>query len=154
MNLALKKSIPRCPLKLPKSNICPLCDAKTSLPNWSRHLKRYHPEYTPSEADLPLLHLEHFLVQQIQHNDMFGADEQSSSKNIDNDHNNSKNQEEMPEMRHEVKKKHTKIGEIGGTKRQQKKKAIMKKEISPGDEQQPSEGTISNHNGRVHRDWE
>jgi hypothetical protein len=77
---------------------------------------------------------------------MFGADEQSSSKNIDNNHNNSKNQEEM---RHEVKKKHTKIGEIGGTKRQQKKKAIMKKEISPGDEQQPSEGTISNHNGMV-----
>ncbi|CAK5045965.1 unnamed protein product [Meloidogyne enterolobii] len=92
----------RCTIKLPKSGICPLCFYKTRQSNWARHVKRHHPEFTTpiysenknsseqveeiivaepaqsssksSEIDLPMLQLKHFLNQQIQHNNLFGVD--------------------------------------------------------------------------------
>ena len=99
-----RRMISRCTIKLPKSGICPLCFCKTRQSNWARHVKRHHPEYTTpifndnntleqcegeegnedpipgssksAEVDLPMLQLEHFLNQQIQHNtSYFGGSE-------------------------------------------------------------------------------
>ncbi|CAK5087236.1 unnamed protein product [Meloidogyne enterolobii] len=97
-----RKMTSRCTIKLPKSGICPLCFYKTRQSNWARHVKRHHPEFTTpiysenknsseqveeinvvepaqsssksSEIDLPMLQLKHFLNQQIQHNNLFGVD--------------------------------------------------------------------------------
>lgn len=95
--------VSRCTIKLPKSGICPLCFCKTRQSNWARHVKRHHPEYTTpinnnileekekewedlieppgsskssTEIDLPTLQLKQFLNQQIQHNNLFGVEEE------------------------------------------------------------------------------
>uniref|UniRef100_A0A915MHE7 C2H2-type domain-containing protein n=1 Tax=Meloidogyne javanica TaxID=6303 RepID=A0A915MHE7_MELJA len=98
----------RCTIKLPKSGICPLCFYKTRQSNWARHVKRHHPEFTTpiysenknsseqveeinvtepaqsssksSEIDLPMLQLKHFLNQQIQHNNLFGVDNEDKEE--------------------------------------------------------------------------
>ncbi|KAF7634863.1 hypothetical protein Mgra_00005755 [Meloidogyne graminicola] len=98
-----RKMVSRCTIKLPKSGICPLCFCKTRQSNWARHVKRHHPEYTTpinnnileekekewedlieppgsskssTEIDLPTLQLKQFLNQQIQHNNLFGVEEE------------------------------------------------------------------------------
>ncbi|KAL3106851.1 hypothetical protein niasHT_010766 [Heterodera trifolii] len=39
-----------CAIRLPENNVCPLCGKGTSAGNWSRHLKRHHPEYALTES--------------------------------------------------------------------------------------------------------
>uniref|UniRef100_A0A183BZ30 C2H2-type domain-containing protein n=1 Tax=Globodera pallida TaxID=36090 RepID=A0A183BZ30_GLOPA len=39
-----------CAIRLPENNVCPLCGKTTSAGNWSRHLKRHHPEYALAEG--------------------------------------------------------------------------------------------------------
>uniref|UniRef100_A0A1I8BTX5 C2H2-type domain-containing protein n=1 Tax=Meloidogyne hapla TaxID=6305 RepID=A0A1I8BTX5_MELHA len=145
---AKRRIISRCTIKLPKSGICPLCLYKTRQSNWARHVKRHHPEYTTpiynennseqgvgdvvepiqcssksTEIDLPMIQLEHFLSQQIQHNSLFG---------VDNEDKKLEEEEEDVEQIRIVKEIEGNNGEEEYNEEAQKADELLFKELFPG----------------------
>nr|CAD2183155.1 unnamed protein product [Meloidogyne enterolobii] len=131
-----RKMTSRCTIKLPKSGICPLCFYKTRQSNWLvtseqvEEVNAVEPAQSSSkssEIDLPILQLKHFLNQQIQHNNLFGVDNE--------DKEGLEEEEEDEEQIRIIKEVDGNNGEEGGeeySEEAQKADELLFKELFPG----------------------